>query len=171
MNKNPSPLAEQCEDAVNHAVAFLFDHLGPDGSYPTAAHDLVAHYKTPLVLKALGHPERASRALEFILETFLDEHGDLKRPGRKTDNAIYATHLSHYMNSWVVRGACALDRRDVAARLLEYLKTRQDPDTGGVCTKEGEMETDIGTAAAFGHAAGYGAGYALGAKHPWLASR
>ena len=150
MNAKPSLLSRQCEEAVRLGVAFLLDHLQPDGSYSDVIDDLVAHYKTPFALKELGYSQEARKTLGYVLNTFLDEDGDLQRPGRKTDNAVYAAHLSHYMNSWVVRGAVALDQNEATAGMQAYLKTQQDAETGGVYTSRGSTQAGVGTTSAFG---------------------
>lgn len=146
-------LVENCQAAVTHGVNYLLDRLRPDGSYADVGVDLVAYYKSPYVLNRLGHPQRARRTLDFLLATFLDADGSLRKPGQETTNPGYATYLVNYMHTWVVRGAAALDDQQAVRHILGYLNTQQNATTGGVCRRRDVDRVDLGTTAALGVAA------------------
>ena len=146
-------LAERCQTAADRGVAYVERYRRDDGAYANFADDLVAYYKTPFVWQYLGRTEQAQRSLEYLFNTFLDDDGDLRKKGEKTTNPVYSKHLDHYMNTWVVRGAVAQDRRPEAIRMLAYLKTQQDQASGGVKTRRDAEQVDVGTTAAFGIAA------------------
>ena len=153
MNAELHTLAEACSSAVRRGLDYLLGHYDPAGGETTLARNLVAHYKMPYVLARLGRADVAGGAMDHIANEFLDEQGDLRRQGSKTLNPVYADHLDHYMTTWVIRGAAALARREAAEGMLEYLKTQQDGQTGGIGTRRGAGQADVGTTAAFGLAA------------------
>jgi len=146
-------LAGRCGAAAEVGIGYLLKRYDGGGFYKNVAGDLVAHYKSPYVLWRLGAEDKAAAVLGHILGEFLDEDGDLQRNGPCTRNPVYADNLHHYMNSWVVRGAAALGTRDAGEKMLGYLKTQQDGQTGGVFTRRGAKSADVGSTAAVGMAA------------------
>ena len=153
MDTDTSKLVRTCETALAHGLDYLLERLGPDGTYAVVGRELAAYYKLPYVLWKLGHAQQARLSLEYILNEFLDADGSLRKGGQETANSIYITHTRNYMNTWLVRGAVALDCKDAAEQMLGYLKTQQHAETGGVYARPAAERTDIGTTSAFGVAA------------------
>ena len=153
MKAGSDKLADECGSGVKRGLDYLIQHYCPIRGNDSLARDLVAHFRMPYVFARLGRPEVADRAMDHISNEFFDGDGDLRRQGCKTRNSVYADYFDHYMNTWVVRGAAALERQQMAGAMLDYLKTQRDVQTGGIYSRRGSEETDMGATAAFGLAA------------------
>ena len=116
----------QC--AAGRLAAWLDDHFGMDGRCALAPADPRYYPKAPYLLAAAGLHTKAARAAQVVRDEFIDDNGDFRSPD-PVENCVYAM-------GWLLLGAVATRRYDLARVLAARLEERQDRRSGGVLIQD-----------------------------------
>ena len=105
----------------------------PDASgiYPDTE-DLCCYYKGPQGLAANGEMLAAARALLHSVERFMTPEGDFRTSPEKRAAGNYAVNYCNlYPNFWLLWGATSLGLTSIAGKILDFMLTCIDSQTGG----------------------------------------
>ncbi len=124
---------QRAGDRVRH---WLNAHFDADGKSTIAANEVQFYIKAPYLLHAAGLHLKAARAAKFALEHCLDSDGMLTGSGA-LENRVYGM-------GWLLLGAVAVERFDLAGALIPRLKAMQDRHSGGVLLPDADAGEDVG---------------------------
>lgn len=122
-------------EARSRSIAFLVEHLRPDGSFGPDAPELGAHYRAPAALAAAGWLDAAQRMLDHVARTWLTSEGCLRAAGGPGEPAW--DELWALSNAWVALAAQRVGRYDLVGPILRSLQRASDEQGGGFCVDEG----------------------------------
>jgi hypothetical protein len=122
-------------------VAFLLDHIGPDGS--VARTDArITWYRVPWAFAVAGEVDAAHRVLAWIEQHCVDEHGHF-HGGIELDPDL--NHTSNtYPETCLAYGAMLLRRFDLARRLMNAASSGFDIESGGAYMDRRDQDVDGG---------------------------
>ncbi|ELT96249.1 hypothetical protein CAPTEDRAFT_209761 [Capitella teleta] len=140
------------EAASDKGLNYTAQNIGDDGvySHPSVSKDLCFYAQLPQVLFTGGKLREANLVLDYIKDNFLQPDGDFR-----TSQAVKACHpvFAHRYtstNSWITLTAHAMERYDVSAPALEYLKGYFGSFTMSGLPSDGHNTTEMFTAAHLG---------------------
>ena len=109
-------------------IDWLIEQQEPDGGWKILDNQEVdAHYKTSWAFLAMGHPDAAQRNLNLIQRNMLQENGNFAPrldPWHKEVHHLYA-------NAYIIIGAMAAGRYEIAYPAGRFLLSQQDQRHGG----------------------------------------
>lgn len=100
----------------------------PNGEFAGCPRLLEGYYKSPLAFAWAKCPERAERALSWILEVW--RHPPAFFRERRGDSGV-ARHVDLYQHFWVCLGAWGLGRARLAKAAFRFSRGYLNPDHGG----------------------------------------
>ncbi len=118
------------EQTRRNGVAFLLEHIAPDGSVADATGGRVTWYRFPWALEVSGETGAASAVLQWIERTGLASDGAF-HGGMPWDIAANRT-TNTYPETILAYGACLMRRFDIARKAMEFAIQFQNPQTGGI---------------------------------------
>jgi len=125
---------ERYRQAALRGAAWLLRHQGADGSFSNVDDGVQPYHKIPYALAATGHQREADRLLDWVESHVMAPNGDLK--GKHGQAACdWYDRFHTYANSWIVLGAARLGRFPLVRKGIEYILTRQDPNSGGILSE------------------------------------
>lgn len=130
-------LSSVWESAVA-ASNWLLERQAAEGGWTILdKQEVDAHYKTAWSFFNMGHPDAAMRNLNLIQENMLQEDGDF---APRLDPLHKEVHRM-YANAYIIIGAMAAGRYEIAYPAGRFLLTQQDQQHGGfysMLTKKGQ---------------------------------
>ena len=124
----------QAKKAAEGGAAWLRALLDADGSFRGAG-TLDCYYKVPCALAFAGYPEDARRVLDFAAQRFLLPGGDLDGAG-----VTWFERFRIYPHAWLLWASVELGHGEIAQALAGFLRTRQNPATGGFRADSSDTE-------------------------------
>lgn len=122
---------EPIMDAARRGVSWLISKQNAEGQFGSED-DVNAYYKDAYPLRIAGEPAAAAKCMNYSVKHFMTEEGDFMNSRTQRSAGSYTRYYCQiYPNFWFLRGACALNRFDLAQRIFGFLKTCQDETTGG----------------------------------------
>jgi len=117
---------------AQRGAQWMLARLERDGSLQGAS-GLDDYYKAPIGLILTGHAQEADRLLDFVVNGYLQEDGDLD--GR---DLSWMESFRVYPHAWLTIAAMMLGRFEVAHSMLRVLSSYHDESTGGFfATRQG----------------------------------
>ena len=117
---------------------WLLEHQNAEGGWTILdKQEVDTHYKTAWSFLSMGHPDAAMRNLNLVQEHMLQEDGDFAprlHPWHKEVHRMYA-------NAYIIIGAMAAGRYEIAYPAGRFLLTQQDEQHGGfysILTEKGQ---------------------------------
>jgi len=119
--------------ASEKGAKWILQHLQKDGSFGPDTKEFRFYYKTAWALIDTGYLSEASKVLDFLKKTHLMDNGDFKQEiGQQEDDPIWHA----YSNTWAIIGAQKIGRFDISYKGIDYIRSLQDPESGGVFSKD-----------------------------------
>jgi hypothetical protein len=125
MDKLLSEKLEQYRQAQRKGVDYILKHVNSDGSVGPADKAFF-YYRTPWALATAGEIEAATRLCDWIRRHQFGENGDFVGVSPRPVVEHYM-----YMNGLLVIGAHMLQQFDLSQRGMRYIRSLQDPLSGG----------------------------------------
>ena len=121
-------------EAAEKTRAWLDAYFDAEGRCTIDPNEARYYPKAPYLLNAAGLRSKGARAAKWVLEQFIDAEGNLSGPGAEENRA--------YGMGWLLLGAVAVERFDLAEVLSRRLCALQDEQSGGVAL----LDEDVGEA-------------------------
>ena len=116
-------------EAAHNGAGWLLEHQRGDGSFEA---DVLSACKVPYALDITGHPQEATRTLDWIARSGFREDGTLNQQNMDSVHP-FLIMMDIYPSYWVAMGAHRLGRFDVSYRLHRITVEKYwHPGTGGV---------------------------------------
>eukprot|EP00914_Ancora_sagittata_P003377 GHVO01007028.1.p1 GENE.GHVO01007028.1~~GHVO01007028.1.p1 ORF type:complete len:154 (-),score=17.00 GHVO01007028.1:585-1046(-) len=114
------------EEARDRGIDYLVSHIDDESKLttPSAEENLCHYFKLPLVLFTAGKLREAHLVLSHIKTSFMQDDGDF----RTSDIVKYCSlepqfrNFFTYANVWIAVAAQRMERYDVAAPAVQYMK-------------------------------------------------
>jgi len=120
------------EKSVRKGIDWIAAQVNQDGSVNPVDKGSFAYYKIPWSLAVAGRTEQAAAVVTRIAADTMTEEGDFFTDARSKFHLDYYA----YENAWIVAAAHALGLFDISTRGWSYIRSLQDPHTGGLCSNE-----------------------------------
>jgi hypothetical protein len=115
--------------ACDRALGWLLNHVGPRGE-PADAQERNGWSRLGWGLAIAGRPEVAAAVVSWAGANRISPEGGF-RSGRLQGQGYIASYPHYWLGTFVISALLA-GRTDLATRSMAYLRSRQDPATGGV---------------------------------------
>lgn len=113
------------DSPARRAAHWLVHLLAPDGSL-RGGQSINDYYKAVIGLAAAGCHHESERMLNYVVQRFLRDDGDLDGRG-----CAWFDQFSIYPHAWLLMAAVARARFDLVRLWADFLERHQDPDNGG----------------------------------------
>ena len=135
--------SRQLIEAAHKAAAWITTRQTPKGNYignePVDAngiyadtHDIGCYYKSTHFLRAAGESLTAARAINYVVDSFMQPTGDLyNNRDNRTSGSYTPTYCQLYPNMWILRATAAMEWTDLTQRIMKFLLSMRDEETGG----------------------------------------
>ncbi len=121
--------------AAEKVRGWLDLHFDADGRCILDPDDARFYSKAPYLLHAAGLRAKGARAAQWAFKHFIDGSGDLVGPGAQ-ENRLYAM-------GWLLLGAVAVERFDLAQVLGDRLCQLQDGASGGMLLEDEDAGEEV----------------------------
>ena len=118
------------EESIGKGIAWMVEQINEDGSVNPTAKGSFAYYKLPWCLAIAGRTREGVAVCRRIAVDTMTPEGDFYTEDRSKFHLDYYA----YENAWIVAAAHALALFDLARPGWDYVRTFQDPGTGGFCS-------------------------------------
>ena len=120
------------EESVRKGIDWIASQVNDDGSVNPVEKGAFAYYKVPWSLAVAGRTQQAASVVTRIAADTMTDDGDFFTDARSKFHLDYYA----YENAWIVAAAHTLGFFDISRRGWSYIRTLQDPHTGGFCSNE-----------------------------------
>ncbi len=105
--------------------------MNADGIYPDTD-DVCCYYKGPRGLSANGETLASVRALSYVVRRFMTTEGDfITSPEKRAGGSYTVRYCNLYPNGWLMWAASSLGYYKLARKILDFMLTCSDSQTGG----------------------------------------
>jgi len=105
--------------------------MNANGVYPDTD-DICCHYKGPRGLCANGETLAAIRCLSYVVRRFMTPKGDfITSPEKRAGGSYTVRYCNLYPNGWLMWAASSLGWYKLARKILDFVLTCSDSQTGG----------------------------------------
>lgn len=129
-------------EAADRGAEWLRERLNAEGQLRGAT-NLSAYYKTPCAFLWSGDTAAAEQVLGHVRQRYLQPDGDLDGTGLG-----WFEDYRIYPHAWLACGAAALGDHATAERLVRFLLTRRNAESGGFRTRHDDREEIMTTSMA-----------------------
>jgi len=120
------------QESVRKGIDWIVAQVNEDGTVNPVEKGSFAYYKLPWSLAVAGRAEQAASVVTRIAADTMTQEGDFFTDARSKFHLDYYA----YENAWIVAAAHALGLFDISRRGWTYIRSLQDPHTGGFCSNE-----------------------------------
>jgi tetratricopeptide (TPR) repeat protein len=130
-------LIQSCEKAIDWCLKYQAE----DGSFIMPEKCLDSVYKFPAAFEVNGYHKAAVKTLNWLEQSTLQENGDIHFGNQKV---IFDWHKKFYLytNSWIAIGAQRAGQFNFAKKLMSYIHSYQNPETGAFRSRKLEEQQD-----------------------------
>ncbi len=131
----------QMDERLNRSyidgIHWLLRVRGSEARYPS--HDLVSHYKSPLLLAEGGLVAEGTEVLSWLVTNYMT---DANHFYDKEDRAARGRYCDLYEDLWIAWGASRLSSDDLARSIFGFCLCFFDEDHGGFASRVAHLASD-----------------------------
>jgi len=102
-----------------------------NGIYPDTD-DVGCYYKSVYSLRVAGQDVAAARLMRHMVERYMRQNGDIYTNEQTRSSGSYGpVFCQMYQNSWLARAAAALRWYGLGRKIVDFMVSLRDPETGG----------------------------------------
>ena len=130
-------------DAAHRAMKWLACQQTPQGNYrgldtPDSngiypdTDDVGCYYKSVYSLRVGGEDATAARLMRHLVDRYMRPNGDIYTNEQSRSSGSYGPVFCQlYQNAWLARAAAAMRWYGLGKRIVDFMVSMRDPETGG----------------------------------------